>query len=311
MTIALTAGLMGMWSATLLGSGNMITRLRRWAILEQLVGQPGVDLRLHGPVRGGQRLARGVFACTPSFAGVERARFDMPLHVEQPLLLVLSTLRPPSSASACSGCCSPRPSSCGRRRPAPWPTSSSTRCGCSAGCWSRSRSCGRRCGSPRTCSLPPGACRPRSTPPPAATPPAPRPSVAMRVLLSVLYVGVTAVPAEERVRMVGALERHLATAVGNVRIFFVAGWRTNLALFQWLTPAALLATTVIGVPACQLIWFVHLGRYLGTHSVSYYAVGNAVHAWPWPDCSPRPSPSPASAAWTRSTPCWPRRPTGR
>ena len=40
----------------------------------------------------------------------------------------------------------------------------------------------------------------------------------------------------------------------------------------------LIVTTVIGVPACQLVWFVHVGRYLGTHPVEYYAVGNAVHA---------------------------------
>ena len=77
--------------------------------------------------------------------------------------------------------------------------------------------------------------------------------------------------------MVGALERHLAAALGDVRIFFVAGWRSNLALFQWMTPSAL-ATTVVGVPACQLVWFVHLGRYLGSHPVGFYAVGNAVHA---------------------------------
>ncbi len=62
-----------------------------------------------------------------------------------------------------------------------------------------------------------------------------------------------------------------------MRILFVAGWRTNLALFRWLTPAALL-TTVVGVPACQLLWFVHLGRYVGTLPVEYYAVGNAMHA---------------------------------
>lgn len=78
--------------------------------------------------------------------------------------------------------------------------------------------------------------------------------------------------------MARALERHTAPAlVGDLRIFFLAGWRTNQALFQWMTPT-LIVTTVIGVPACQLVWFVHVGRYLGTHPVEYYAVGNAVHA---------------------------------
>lgn len=77
--------------------------------------------------------------------------------------------------------------------------------------------------------------------------------------------------------MAGALPRHAASALAGARIFFVAGWRSNLALFQWMTPSAL-ATTVVGVPACQLLWFVHLGRYLGDQPVAFYAVGNAVHA---------------------------------
>jgi ABC-2 type transport system permease protein len=38
--LALSAGLMGMWSATLLGSGNAITRLRYLAVLEPLVASP-------------------------------------------------------------------------------------------------------------------------------------------------------------------------------------------------------------------------------------------------------------------------------
>jgi ABC-2 type transport system permease protein len=63
----------------------------------------------------------------------------------------------------------------------------------------------------------------------------------------------------------------------QLRLFFVAGWRSHLALFRWMRPSAFLPT-VIGVPAVQLIWFVHLGRYLGTQPVEYYAVGNALHA---------------------------------
>jgi ABC-2 type transport system permease protein len=65
--------------------------------------------------------------------------------------------------------------------------------------------------------------------------------------------------------------------MSRLRLFFVAGWRSHMALFRWMRPSAFIPT-VIGVPAVQLIWFVHLGRYLGTHPVSYYAVGNAIHA---------------------------------
>lgn len=76
--------------------------------------------------------------------------------------------------------------------------------------------------------------------------------------------------------MVGAVQWKPLSSV-NGRLFFVAGWRSHLALFRWLRPSAFIPT-VIGVPAVQLIWFVHLGRYLGTHPVEYYAVGNALHA---------------------------------
>jgi ABC-2 type transport system permease protein len=62
-----------------------------------------------------------------------------------------------------------------------------------------------------------------------------------------------------------------------VRLFLVAGWRSHRALFRWMRPSAFLPT-VIGVPAMQLLWFVHLGRYLDAHPPSYYAVGNALHA---------------------------------
>ncbi|WP_329180003.1 MULTISPECIES: ABC transporter permease [unclassified Streptomyces] len=63
----------------------------------------------------------------------------------------------------------------------------------------------------------------------------------------------------------------------TLRLFFVAGWRSHLALFRWLRPSAFIPT-VIGVPVVQLLWFVHLGRYLGTHPTGYYVVGNALNA---------------------------------
>jgi ABC-2 type transport system permease protein len=65
--------------------------------------------------------------------------------------------------------------------------------------------------------------------------------------------------------------------MSTARLFFVAGWRSHRALFRWMRPSAFIPT-VIGVPAMQLIWFVHLGRYLGAQPPSYYAIGNALHA---------------------------------
>ncbi|WP_411139215.1 ABC transporter permease [Streptomyces sp. C10] len=76
--------------------------------------------------------------------------------------------------------------------------------------------------------------------------------------------------------MAGTVQRHAGTAV-MLRLFFVAGWRSHLALFRWLRPSAFIPT-VLGVPVVQLLWFVHLGRYLGTYPTEYYVVGNALNA---------------------------------
>jgi ABC-2 type transport system permease protein len=74
----------------------------------------------------------------------------------------------------------------------------------------------------------------------------------------------------------GTFQRH-AVAPVTLRLFFCQGWRAHFALFHWMRPSAFFPT-VIGVPAVQLVWFVYLGRYLGTHPASYYAVGNALDA---------------------------------
>ncbi|WP_250405116.1 ABC transporter permease [Streptomyces cellostaticus] len=76
--------------------------------------------------------------------------------------------------------------------------------------------------------------------------------------------------------MAGTFQRNTGAAV-TLRLFFMAGWRSHMALFRWMRPSAFFPT-VIGVPTVQLVWFVYLGNYVGTHPVAYYAVGNALHA---------------------------------
>lgn len=76
--------------------------------------------------------------------------------------------------------------------------------------------------------------------------------------------------------MAGPIQRDSFPAV-MLRLFFVAGWRSHLALFRWLRPSAFFPT-IIGVPVVQLVWFVHLGRYVDTYPVAYYVVGNSLHA---------------------------------
>lgn len=87
-TLALTAGLMGMWSATLLGSGNTITRLRRWVLLEQLVASPASTFMFTIPFAVASA-SLGVYALVATLLWSAVA-FDMPLHVEQPALLIAS-----------------------------------------------------------------------------------------------------------------------------------------------------------------------------------------------------------------------------
>jgi ABC-2 type transport system permease protein len=86
--IALTAGLMGMWSATLLGAGNTITRLRRWALLEPLVASPASTFSFTVPFAVASATF-GVYALAATLLWSAVA-FDMPLHVAQPWLLLAS-----------------------------------------------------------------------------------------------------------------------------------------------------------------------------------------------------------------------------
>ncbi|MEH0424406.1 ABC transporter permease [Streptomyces sp. B21-083] len=86
MAVALSAALMGMWSSTLLGSGNAITRLRLMQLLEPLVASPRSTFLVTLP-----------FALATSSLGIygllitlfwSALLFDMPLHLEHPLLFL-------------------------------------------------------------------------------------------------------------------------------------------------------------------------------------------------------------------------------
>lgn len=87
-SIALTAGLMGMWSATLLGAGNTITRLRRWGLLEPLVASPASTFLFTVPFAVASATF-GVYALVATLLW-SAVVFDMPLHVERPWLLLAS-----------------------------------------------------------------------------------------------------------------------------------------------------------------------------------------------------------------------------
>jgi ABC-2 type transport system permease protein len=82
--IALSAGLMGMWSATLLGSGNAITRLRSMAVLEPLVGSPCSTFAFTLPFAIATA-SLGVYSLAATL-GWSALLFGMPLQIEDPLM---------------------------------------------------------------------------------------------------------------------------------------------------------------------------------------------------------------------------------
>ena len=86
--VALGAGLMGIWSATLVGSGMALQRQRWTATLELLVAAPPpLALVLTGVTL--HSAAIGLYSLFATLAWGALA-FGMPLHVEHPLLFALS-----------------------------------------------------------------------------------------------------------------------------------------------------------------------------------------------------------------------------
>jgi ABC-2 type transport system permease protein len=61
----------------------------------------------------------------------------------------------------------------------------------------------------------------------------------------------------------------------SLRVFFVGGGISYRALFNWITPL-LYATTMLGSPLFQVLFFTYLGRYAGSEDDAFFIVGNAV-----------------------------------
>lgn len=90
LTLALSAGLMGMWSATLLGSGNAITRLRWMQVLEPLVASPRSTFLFTLPFAIATA-SLGIYSLGATLAwGV--VLFDMPLDIAHPVSFLLAIL---------------------------------------------------------------------------------------------------------------------------------------------------------------------------------------------------------------------------
>jgi ABC-2 type transport system permease protein len=59
------------------------------------------------------------------------------------------------------------------------------------------------------------------------------------------------------------------------RIFFVGGAISYRALFNWIDPITY-ATTMLGAPLFQILFFTYLGRYAGSQDDTFFIVGNAI-----------------------------------
>ena len=61
------------------------------------------------------------------------------------------------------------------------------------------------------------------------------------------------------------------------RVFLVGGVISYRALFNWIRPLSY-ATTMLGIPLFQLLFFAYVGRFAGVRDDAFFVVGNAVQA---------------------------------
>ena len=61
----------------------------------------------------------------------------------------------------------------------------------------------------------------------------------------------------------------------SARVFFVGGAISYRALFNWIQPGMYVAT-MLGSPLFQILFFTYLGRYAGSEDDAFFIVGNAI-----------------------------------
>ena len=63
----------------------------------------------------------------------------------------------------------------------------------------------------------------------------------------------------------------------SLRIFLLGGVISYRALFNWIRPLSY-ATSMLGIPLFQMLFFAYLGRFAGVRDDGFFVVGNAVQA---------------------------------
>jgi ABC-2 type transport system permease protein len=65
--------------------------------------------------------------------------------------------------------------------------------------------------------------------------------------------------------------------IATARVFLVGGVLSYRALFNWIRPLSY-ATTMLGIPVFQMLFFAYVGRFAGVRDDAFFVVGNAVQA---------------------------------
>ena len=61
----------------------------------------------------------------------------------------------------------------------------------------------------------------------------------------------------------------------NLRVFFVGGYLSYRALFNWMHWSYYIPT-MLGAPIFQVLFFAYIGRYAKVRNDEFFVVGNAV-----------------------------------
>ncbi|HVD25965.1 MAG TPA: ABC transporter permease [Gaiellaceae bacterium] len=61
----------------------------------------------------------------------------------------------------------------------------------------------------------------------------------------------------------------------NLRVFFVGGYLSYRALFNWMQPTMYIPT-MLGAPVFQILFFAYIGRFAEVENDEFFVVGNAV-----------------------------------
>jgi ABC-2 type transport system permease protein len=61
----------------------------------------------------------------------------------------------------------------------------------------------------------------------------------------------------------------------NLRVFFIGGYISYRALFNWMHPSMYIPT-MLGAPIFQILFFAYIGRFAQVQNDQFFVVGNAV-----------------------------------